>query len=557
VDAQGSNTKRGLRDRWRAILSRAPRWVGGGLKTLAIVCAVLFVLGLAVDLLADRPLRGIVERKVNARLEGYTTRIAAVNFVPWNASLEITDLRVMQQAHPDPPVALFPRLNFNVQWRALLRGHVVADLELDRPAFHVNLLQLREEWEDEVEMKERGWQEALQAIYPLKINELDLDGGSLVYIDEDPDRPLEISEARLRARNIRNLRSPDRTYPSEVLFHGRVFDAGRAVLVGHADFLAQPYIGVKVEGELDRVPLERLGPIIEDYHVFARGGVLTAHGQVEYAPWLKRIHLNEARIENVQIDYVEHPITDEQLARAASRVKDASETALEMDVLHIVNGEFGYINETTKPPYRVFASGADLRMTRLTNQTREATSHLEGRGLFMGSGVTEVAANFRPDAEGASFDVDVSIRDTDMRTMNDMLRAYANLDVAGGTFSFFSELRIEGGEISGYVKPMFKDLNVYEPRQDRKKNVFRKLYEHLAEGVAALLENEPRDEVVTVAELRGPVENPRASNLQVVGRLIRNAFFKAILPGFEHEAGSRQSAGDKDKKDRKRDEKTG
>jgi hypothetical protein len=34
-------------------------------------------------------------------------------------------------------------------------------------------------------------------------------------------------------------------------------------------------------------------------------------------------------------------------------------------------------------------------------------------------------------------------------------------------------------------------------------------------------------------DMSGPVENPQANALQIIGNLIRNAFFNAILPGFE------------------------
>jgi hypothetical protein len=32
------------------------------------------------------------------------------------------------------------------------------------------------------------------------------------------------------------------------------------------------------------------------------------------------------------------------------------------------------------------------------------------------------------------------------------------------------------------------------------------------------------------------VEKPRISNWQIIGKVIENAFFKTILPGFEKEA---------------------
>jgi hypothetical protein len=46
-----------------------------------------------------------------------------------------------------------------------------------------------------------------------------------------------------------------------------------------------------------------------------------------------------------------------------------------------------------------------------------------------------------------------------------------------------------------------------------------------------------REEVATQATSAGPLENPQASTWQVLVNLIQNAFFQAILPGFERELG--------------------
>ena len=40
---------------------------------------------------------------------------------------------------------------------------------------------------------------------------------------------------------------------------------------------------------------------------------------------------------------------------------------------------------------------------------------------------------------------------------------------------------------------------------------------------------------MTVADISGPVSNPRASPSEIISKLLENAFVKAILPGFERE----------------------
>jgi hypothetical protein len=53
------------------------------------------------------------------------------------------------------------------------------------------------------------------------------------------------------------------------------------------------------------------------------------------------------------------------------------------------------------------------------------------------------------------------------------------------------------------------------------------------EGLAGLLKNRAREEVATKAELSGRIDDPKTSVADIVGRLIENAFFKAILPEFD------------------------
>ncbi len=69
------------------------------------------------------------------------------------------------------------------------------------------------------------------------------------------------------------------------------------------------------------------------------------------------------------------------------------------------------------------------------------TATLDGR--FMGSGPTKVTAHFRPEVDGPDFDLRVAIDATDLRTMNDMLRAHGKFDVVAGVFSFYSELAVK------------------------------------------------------------------------------------------------------------------
>jgi hypothetical protein len=195
----------------------------------------------------------------------------------------------------------------------------------------------------------------------------------------------------------------------------------------------------------------------------------------------------------------------------------------------------GFVNHTTDPVYRVFVSDGRFVLENLSSRAEDGVGRAALTGTLMGTGKVDAQASFFPEGKNANFEAKLSIAETKLAPLNDLLRAHGNFDVVRGGFSLYTEVRVQDGRIDGYIKPMFREIDVYDKAQDKKKNVFRKMYEGIVGGVANLLENRRRDEVATVAKIEGPVGNPDSSTLEIIGHLIRNAFFDAILPGFERE----------------------
>jgi hypothetical protein len=524
-------------------LSRRARWT-------AVAFGAVIALGVLLSYLADEPLRRSIEGQMNARLTGYTASIGALSFHPIGLSLTLSDVVFVQTANPDPPIGHIERLDASVQWRALLRGKLVANFVLDQPRLYINLRQLQREAADPEPVTRKGWQEAFQAIYPLKINEFKVTGGTVTYVAEGRFAPLHVSHVNFTARNIRNIRVPEEPYPSELHLDAVVFGTGKVVLDGRANFLAEPHPGVNAQVSLDGIDLDYFKAVTNRYNVTVRKGQLAAQGRIEYAPTVKALDLDQATIRNIEVEYIHTPakagVVQEVTAKTAQTAQAVSNEPgilLRARELRVVESTVGFVNRATTPAYRAFLSPMDLTIRNFSNHATDGPTEARLKGRFMGSGDAEARATFRPDKKGPNFQLRVSIENTDLRTMNDMLRAYGNFDVAAGSFSLFSEVAVKNQRIDGYVKPLFSGLDVYDPAQDREKSLGRKLYEKAVEGVAKLLKNVPRREVATVASISGPIDNARANTLEVIVRIIQNAFFSAILPGFEHQAreGSRRS----------------
>lgn len=526
----------------RLPVSRVVLWV------LGILFGLLLLLFIASFFL-DEPLRRITEQKVNRDLKGYSVKLPGLHFNLIGLSLTLKGLTVVQQAHPEPPVARFPRLKASIHWRGILSGRLVAELLLDQPKLNINLQQLQSEATSKVKLKERGWQQAVEDIYPLKINTVIVNDANITYIDQDPKRPLVLSHLNAQASNIRNIQLPDKVYPSSFHLETGIFGTGHGTVDGKANFLAEPMPGVKASFKLEKIPIDYFKPVIARTNLAIEGGVLRASGETEYAPKVKVAHLKELVIQGMKIDYIHSATTvgaDKRRAavvgQSAKEVSNKPGILIRADDIGLLGCNLGMVNREPGKTYRVFLADTDFHLTNFSNQLSEGTAKVRLDGKFMGSGPTVATANFRPEKQGPDLDLYLKIDTTQLTSMNDLLRAYGNFDVAAGTFALVTELHVKNQAITGYIKPFFKDMKVYDRRKDKDKGLFHKLYEMLVGGVAKLLENRPHEQVATKADISGRVDNPKTSTLQIIGQLIKNAFFKAILPSFEKEvtAGGRK-----------------
>jgi len=132
-------------------------------------------------------------------------------------------------------------------------------------------------------------------------------------------------------------------------------------------------------------------------------------------------------------------------------------------------------------------------------------------------------------------DFDLAAQDVDLTKLNDLLRAYGKFDVAAGKASVYMQMSLKNHYMTGYVKPLFTDLKVYDAQKDKKKPILHQAYELAIGGAAKLLKNRSTKDVATKIDISGPVNTPNVNIWQAIGQFIQNAFVKAIIPGYEHE----------------------
>lgn len=481
-----------------------------------------------------------MESNLNENLKGYTVQLEAVDIHPIGLSIDFENLTLRQKANPDPPLLVIPSWTTSIQWIALLKLKIVSDHLINHANIFLSLTQVEQAMKDKVEVKDEGWQEILYALYPVTIN-IRIKDSSFTYVDKADQPPLELSNFQLSLENIQNIRFREGEYPSHIHLEGSFPQAGFVGISGRANFLAEPFPGASVDFDVSNVQLKQFGPISSLFNVEVHSGILNGQGHVEYSPWTNMAKIARLEIQNPHINYVE-----KQSPKKAQKVKEDSHTQdrdpskksqdpfkVLVDSASVTNGEFGYKDQTTTPPYKIFINHVDLQVTGVGAPKITQKGELNLSGNFMGKGKTSIEGKFRPEVEHPDIDVKVKIEKTDMTTLNGAFKAFAGFDVKSGEFSLISELHTDSGRVQGYIKPYFEKPEIHDLSQDKTDNIFQQLYEGAVGAVASLLENDPRDEVATKTDITGTMDNIKIGTWELIWNLFRNAFVEAMTPAFE------------------------
>lgn len=513
-------------------------WVGG-------IVATLIVAAFVASFFFDDIIRVRTQDAMNHKLKGYHVALEHAHLQLVGGILTLDGLKVIQQEHPRPPVADIRKMRFTIQVKELFSRHVVADVLLSRPKIHIDQTQLVAEKKSNVPLRQKGWQDALEAAYPFKINRFNIDDGDVVYIQDAASPPLHLANLNFTADNIRNIHAPDNDYPSR--FHANlvIFGTGRATIDGHANFLEEPFPGARAKYTISNTPLSAFDPEIRQINLDVSGGRLSSNGLLEYSPKVTRVDVDNATIDAVNIGYVHSPATKQAEAKRVKETgkeieKQNNRPAVDIAVreLDIVHSDFAYTDKTANPNYKLFINDTDLTLKNLSNHQQQGPAEVALHGKFMGSGDTSIGGNFLASQQGPAFNLKVAMQNTDLPSMNDLLRSYGRFDVAAGKLTVYAQVAIKDGNIDGYVKPMFADLEVYNYNKDKKTPILHQAKELVIGGASHLFKNRSTQQVASDVDLKGKLTSPDIDTWQALGQVLRNAFIQAIIPGFDHAVAS-------------------
>lgn len=206
---------------------------------------------------------------------------------------------------------------------------------------------------------------------------------------------------------------------------------------------------------------------------------------------------------------------------------------LRINRFDIRNGDLHYRDLNSEPKVDVKLSNVNVTGTNFSNTrqpTTDSVATIKADAKAEDAAPVHLESQIQPAAKEPTFSVEGSVTKLKVPRLNDLLRAYLNVDAESGTLDVYTSIRAEKGRISGSIKPLIKDLSIFRLEEE---NVFAFIWEGLAGVVAELFTNQRHDQIGTVVAFEGSIDKPEVSLWQSVFTLLRNAFVKALGPGVE------------------------
>lgn len=216
---------------------------------------------------------------------------------------------------------------------------------------------------------------------------------------------------------------------------------------------------------------------------------------------------------------------------------------LTIDRFEIIDGNIAYHDPSVSPEVDIAINDLFLVAHNLTNvrdSVDDMPSRLSASATSIGGGKLDLDMKMDFLNEIPEFEAQLKFMSVDLTQVNDFIQAYANFDVKEGTFSMITEMRVDDGKITGYIKPFFENLNVFSLEQEskQKEGFFRKAWEALVGLGAEILENQPKDRVATEVPIEGTISSPDVNVSTTIFNIFRNAFVDAIEKEFGRRAQS-------------------
>jgi hypothetical protein len=211
---------------------------------------------------------------------------------------------------------------------------------------------------------------------------------------------------------------------------------------------------------------------------------------------------------------------------------------IQINHFRVIDGKIDLTNVVSQPSTDLSMKNFQLEISNIRNVTDNADklpSPVKASGDLPGYGGTlNFDARMQLLKQTPDFDYNLKLSDLQLTKLNTLAKRYGNIDFEKGTLDLVSEMKMEDGQIQGYLKPLTHDMQIFEWNEGDDRPVTQFVRELIAEGGNKILENKVKDQVATRIPLEGSVEEIKTDLWPILIGVLRNAYVSALTDTFDN-----------------------
>jgi hypothetical protein len=204
----------------------------------------------------------------------------------------------------------------------------------------------------------------------------------------------------------------------------------------------------------------------------------------------------------------------------------------------IQEGSVHFRTYQSQKPVDAYLSHLNASVDDLSNvrdETNPLVTTVQATAQAMDQANLECKMSLDPFSYRPTFHLAVRLLGLDVTKLNDLALTYGKFDFKRGWFDLVLEADSKEGQLTGYVKPLFRDLKVFSLSEDFKEDsVLQFFWQALVGGATTAFKNFSRNQFGTLVPFTADASKTTTTDiLATIGNILRNAFVRAYLPRLE------------------------
>ena len=204
----------------------------------------------------------------------------------------------------------------------------------------------------------------------------------------------------------------------------------------------------------------------------------------------------------------------------------------------IEDGSVHFRTYQSQKPVDVYLTHLNATVDDLSNisdETNPLVTSVHATATAMDQAKLEYKMTLDPFSYRPTFHMALRLLGLDVTKLNDLALTYGKFNFKRGWFDLIVEADSKEGQMTGYIKPLFRNLRVFSLTQDIKEDsVLQFFWQALVGGTTTLFKNFNRDQFGTLVKFTGDASGTTTADiLGTIGNVLRNAFVRAYLPRLE------------------------